>query len=135
MHPAWKMYIDFVSGQPGIKFIEMDPVPQWLFWLCLFGFGMLNGALFFQSIPRGVPGMLWRLSSVGIVFAASAGFSVMKFRWAMREVVATAEPDALYSTQMVPVLSVFLPAALRGVSRASGDPEAEAREDTAGLGG
>jgi hypothetical protein len=112
MHPAWKLYIDFVSGQPGIKFIEVDPVKQWLFWICTFSLGMLSGALILCSLPRGMPALLWRVSSVGILLAVSTGFCVLKFRWEMRDVVAMVGPGGLYFTQMVPVLPVFLPAIL-----------------------
>ena len=112
MHPIWKMYVDFVSGQPGVRFLDVSSAPEILFWVCLLGYGVLSGALFFRSVPCGMPGMLWRLSSVGVVLLASAGFAITKCRWEMRDMVASFGAGDPVSTQIIPVLPVFLPAML-----------------------
>jgi hypothetical protein len=112
---VWRLYIDLVSGQPHLRFIDFDIGPQALFWFCIVVLGLLSGALLFSAAPRGMPALLWRVSSVVLLFAASAGLAILKFRWLMREALALHhDPGQQISTQMVPVLPVFLPAILLG---------------------
>ncbi len=112
---VWRLYIDLVSGQPHLRFIDFGIGPQALFWFCIVVLGLLIGALLFAAAPRGMPALLWRVSSVLLLFAASAGLAILRFRWTMRDIAGLpGAPGQQISTQIVPVLPVFLPAILLG---------------------